>query len=116
VPCAESTTLDGGRLVGWPAVGGLICGTTFSDRIRSCISRSSLQLSQFGSVQYGEPCGLIGGTGLELSWLAILFSLCVQEIAGSIVVSGVVSGGFYSISIARPGNHNSYGIQSIKNA
>jgi hypothetical protein len=87
-----------------PAGCAFVGGTTFSDLIRSCISRSSLQLSQFGSAQYGEPCGLFGETGWEFSWLAILFPLCVQEIAYSMVVPG---GGFYSVSIAQPRKHDS---------
>jgi hypothetical protein len=37
----------------------------------SCVSRSSLQLWQFGSEQYGEPIGMCGELGRGLEVLAI---------------------------------------------
>jgi hypothetical protein len=39
--------------------------------MNSCVSRSSLQLWQFGSEQYGEPIGMCGEPGCGLEGLAI---------------------------------------------
>jgi len=75
----ENTTFDAGLMTSLPTVSALIWGPSFSDLIRSCISRSSLQLSQVGSAQYGEPCGLVSELGWEFSWLAILFPFLCKE-------------------------------------
>jgi hypothetical protein len=71
---------------------GFALGTTFSDLIRSCVSRSSLQLSQFGSAQYGEPCGFVGELCWELNWLAMLFPRLKNRLSMVVYCDG-----FYSV-------------------